>query len=213
MKFSWEFTNGLELGQLEYRGEIDLELISAMFRRGTHDGNFIGCYRATLPLECLTDEGEKLFRKLKPYSVEQSIIRAIISTGVPALSFNVIIGRPEDDERALATTYQRCLEISDLGESSAQSPIIYYNVYVLSLLPGTVDYRRYRSMLAFDLNKDPEVVTFYLGSLNTPHFSPFEITQARGTMASLLNNAALVRQQDETNFITSPRFRRLFTGN
>jgi radical SAM superfamily enzyme YgiQ (UPF0313 family) len=212
MGFNWEFTNGVEFGQLEHAGHIDYELINTMFRHEMKSDNLVGCYRATMPLENLTDQSSRLFRKLKPLGIIKDICQAVVASGVAALSFNLIIGRPDDDEHNLALSYQRCLELREVCKSINPSIQIYFNVYVLSLLPGTVDYRNFKHMIAFDLDRDPEVITFYLGSLQTQHFTPLEITQARGTLASLLNADGLIEDYDETRFLTSPRFEKLFCG-
>ncbi|UZJ57949.1 radical SAM protein [Pseudomonas sp. KU26590] len=212
MGFCWEFTNGIELGQFEHEGVVDHELIRVMFDSTVVNGDLIGCYRATLPLENLTDESSKLFRKLKPLGVIKNVLESIVNTGVHSLSFNVIIGRPEDDEHNLCLTYLRSEEIRSVCKAFNSKVQIYFNVYILSLLPGTVDFKRHHDRLAYDLNVDPEVITFYLGSLNTDYYSPLEITQARGAMAKMLNNDALIDDYDEVHYISSDRFERLFAS-
>lgn len=212
MGFCWEFTNGIELGQFEHEGVVDHDLIRVMFDSTVVNGDLVGCYRATLPLENLTDESSKLFRKLKPLGVIKNVLESIVNTGVHSLSFNVIIGRPEDDEYNLCLTYLRSEEIRSVCKAFNPKVQIYFNVYILSLLPGTVDFRRHHDRLAYDLSIDPEVITFYLGSLNTDYFSPLEITQARGAMAKMLNNDALIDDYDEVHYISSERFERLFAG-
>lgn len=212
MGFCWEFTNGIELGQFEHEGVVDHELIRAMFDSTVVNGDLVGCYRATLPLENLTDESSKLFRKLKPLGVIKNVLESIVNTGVHSLSFNVIIGRPEDDEHNLCLTYLRSEEIRNVCKAFNSKVQIYFNVYILSLLPGTVDFKRHHHRLVYDLNVDPEVITFYLGSLNTDYFSPLEITQARGAMAKMLNNDALIDDYDEVHYISSERFERLFAA-
>jgi hypothetical protein len=212
MGFCWEFTNGIELGQFEHNGVVDHELIKLMFDSKFVDGHLVGCYRATLPLENLTDDCSKLFRKLKPLGVIKDVLESIVMTGVNSLSFNVIIGRPEDDEYNLCLTFIRSIEIRDICKAFNHSVQVYFNIYVLSLLPGTVDFKRYHNLLAYNLDKDPEVITFYLGSLNTNFFTPLEITQARGAMAKLLNNDALIDDYDEVHYLSSERFEQLFTN-
>ncbi|HEY0514094.1 MAG TPA: radical SAM protein [Thermoanaerobaculia bacterium] len=209
--FSWEFTNGLEFGQYEHRGRIDHELIDAMFWRDLGGDAVRGCYRATIPLENLTDDSSRLFRKLKPLSRAKEVILALAETGIHSLTFNLIIGRPEDDEEVLRLSFDRCLEVREAVEAAARGTTAYFNVYNLSLLPGTVDYRHHRNLLAFDLERDPEVITFYLGCLRTPHFSPLEITQARGSLAKILNGDRMIHDYDENYYITSPRFLKLFS--
>jgi len=209
--FCWEFTNGIEFGQLERSGRLDQEVLDAMLWHEQTGERFDGCYRVTVPLENLTDRASSLFRKLKPIGSAAKVIRAMAATGVPALTFNLIIGRPEDSEDDLLLSYERCLAIRELCRAENDRTQVYFNVYVLSLLPGTIDFERHHDLLAFDLDVDPEVVTFYLGSLNTPHFTPLEITRARGTMTKLLNGDAAIHSYDETAYLTSPRFEALFS--
>lgn len=212
MGFTWEFTNGIEFGQYARNGVIDHELIETMFWHETRNGRHRGCYRATIPLENLTDESSHLFRKLKPLGESLPVIRAIAQTGVHSLTFNLIIGRPQDDEHVLRLSYDRCREVRDAVAESDSSVNTYFNVYVLSLFPGTVDFRQHKHMLAFDLEKDPEVVTFYLACLRTPHFSPLETTTARGTLAARLNDERLIATYDETRFLTDARFEAVLDG-
>jgi hypothetical protein len=206
--FAWEFTNGLEFGQLEHEGRIDTEIIEAMFWRGGHETRREGCYRATIPLENVLDLGPQLFRKLKDSSKSWPVIDAVAATGVDALSFNVIVGRPEDDVESLRTTYRRCEALRELVRERSPATDVYFNVYLLSLLPGTLDHRRFNHQLAYDLDEDPEVVTFYLGSMTTPNFTPEAITRARGSLASALNDDTLISDFDETHYLTSPELDR-----
>jgi len=212
MGFCWEFTNGIELGQFEYQGVVDHELIKVMFDSELVNGEHVGCYRATLPLENLTDDSSKLFRKLKPLGVIKAVLESIVNTGVHSLSFNVIIGRPEDDEYNLCLTYSRCQEIREICRQLNPSIQVYFNIYILSLLPGTVDFKHYHDRLQYDINVDPEVITFYLGSLKTSYFSPLEITQARGAMAKMLNSDVLIDDYDEVHYISCDRFEQLFAN-
>jgi radical SAM superfamily enzyme YgiQ (UPF0313 family) len=210
MGFTWEFTNGLEFGQYIHAGEIDYELIAAMFWHEATPAGARGCYRATIPLENLSDESSRLFRKLKSLGESKAVIKALAETGVNTLTFNLILGRPQDDEDVLRLSYLRCLEVKDLVASIDSRVNTYFNVYNLSLFPGTIDYRKLQSTLAFDLDRDPEVITFYLACLNTEHFTPLEMTQARGTLSSVLNGDRLIADFDEISYITHPRFERLF---
>jgi hopanoid C-3 methylase len=211
MGFTWEFTNGLEFGQYIYDGEIDYELIAAMFWHDFTDAAARGCYRATIPLENLTDDCSRLFRKLKPLGDSKAVIKALAETGVNTLTFNLIIGRPQDDEEVLRLSYLRCLEVKELVGLVDSRVNTYFNVYNLSLFPGTIDFRKLQHMLAFELDRDPEVITFYLACLQTDNATPLEMTQARGTLAAVLNGDRLIEDFDETSYITHPRFEKLFS--
>jgi hopanoid C-3 methylase len=209
MGFTWEFTNGLEFGQYIHQGRVDLELIETMFWHEMQGGRMRGCYRATLPLENLSDESSRLFRKLKPLGESGEVIKAVAQTGVNTLTFNLIVGRPQDDAGILKLSYDRCLWVKDLVARTHSDVNVYFNVYNLSLFPGTVDFRRLKHLLAFDIERDPEVVTFYLACLNTDYFSALEMTQARGTMTEKLNGSAKIADFDETFCLTHDKFKRL----
>jgi hypothetical protein len=79
------------------------------------------------------------------------------------------------------------------------------NVYFLSLLARTVDFRKFEHLLAYDI-PEPEVVTFYLGSLDPPNLTPEEMTRTRGSLAAALNLGALISAFDENEFLTAPEF-------
>jgi hopanoid C-3 methylase len=201
--YSWEFTNGIEFGQFELNGTIDTELIETMFWREHQEARTLGCYRATLPLEDVLDDGPLLFRKLKPASVGWPVIEAIADAGIDMLTFNVIVGRPNDDLSSLRITYDRCVALRERVREHAPDTGVYFNVYLLSLLPGTQDFRRYHDLLAYDLDLDPEVVTFYLGSMKTEHFDPEGFTRARGSLSSALNDDSLIGDFDESHYLRS----------
>jgi radical SAM superfamily enzyme YgiQ (UPF0313 family) len=205
MGFSWEFSNGLQFGLFEKDESIDEELINVMFWNTCDaNGNISGCYRATIPLENLADENFRKFRKLKKYNIQKQIIQTIAQQNVSILNFNLIIGRPEDDINIVKLSYDRCCEVKELVRTKGNT-LPFFNVYNLSLLPGTVDYRKYKNLLAFDLEKDPEVITFYLGSLNTSFFDAFDITAVRGSMAQKLNGENLIKDIDEVRYITNDK--------
>lgn len=209
-EFNWEFTNGLEFGLFYRDGLIDQELIDSLFYHKFERDKFVGCFRATIPLENVTDENFKAFRKLRQLDVGIDIIRSIVSTGVSSLTFNVIIGRPEDDEDTLVITYQRCMLIKRIVTEMNPKLRIYFAVFIATLLPGTKDFRLYKDLLAFDLDTDPEIITVFAGCMKTPHFSPLQITQARGSMAMMLNSESLINDYDENYFITSDYYLGLF---
>lgn len=212
MEFAWEFTNGLEFGQYLHQGRIDYELIETMFwHRPQNEGGVQGCYRATIPLESLTDSGVNLFRKLKPFGESEMIIRTLADTGINGLTFNLIIGRPQDDQLAITSSLQRCRSIQKIITETHSDVNMYFNVYCLSIFPGTMDYKRLNHMLAFDIERHPEIITFYLGCLQTPFFSPLELTCVRGTLASVLNEHRLIAEFDEIRFLTHSKFERMLS--
>jgi hypothetical protein len=126
------------------------------------------------------------------------------------LTFNLIIGRPQDDEEVLRLSYRRCLEVKELVASVDSRVNCYFNIYNLSVFPGTIDFRKLQHLLAFQLDRDPEVITFYLACLNTGS-TPLEMTQARGALSVALNGR-LIEDFDEVSYITHPRFEKMFSA-
>ena len=72
----------------------------------------------------------------------------------------------------------------------------YFNVFNLSLLPGARDYQTLNSLLAFDIEENPEVIGIFLSAINTDHFSYWDIYQKRLEMTNMLNDRETHRIYD-----------------
>lgn len=185
--FAWEFGNGLEIGKFMVDGRIDMELIEKMFYHGIKGGKHVGCYRLYTPLESLHLEPNKVHRKLKPYDQELEIIEAIASTGIPMMTFGIIIGRPDDDEESLKLTEERCLEIKRLVE--AKGVDAYFSPYLDVLLPGTPDYGKYEKFLKYDIERYPELYHFHTSTIQTKSFAPENLTVLKRELEERLNGS------------------------
>ena len=193
--FSWEFANGLEFGKFVDIGEIDTELMGALFWNDQTGERWRGCYRVQIPLEFLGDDPTRKYRKLRSFETELEILDAVLDFGVDYQTFNVIIGHPGDDDAAIATYLDRCLQLRDALLARSPQMVPYFNVFNRTLLPGTRDYREQRHQLEFDIERDPEVISVYLSPMNTDTLTYYELFQHRVRMVQELNGT-LVDQYD-----------------
>ena len=195
--FSWEFANGLEFGKFLDSGEVDLELMAALFWNDTKGERWRGCYRVQIPLEFLGEDPGKKFNKLRGFDEELEILEAVLDFGVLYQTFNVIIGHDGDDHRAIDTYLNRCLQLRSalLAHDSGATP--YFNIFNRTLLPGTRDFKKQEHLLEFDIARDPEIISVYLSPMNTEHLSYYELFERRVQMNSELNGD-MIDQYDGT---------------
>jgi hypothetical protein len=193
--FSWEFANGLEFGKFLDSGEVDTELMAALFWSDRTRDRWQGCYRVQIPLEFLGEDPTRKFNKLRCFEEELAVLKAVLDFGVNYQTFNVIIGHDGDDENAIKTYLDRCLRLKDalLSHSSEVAP--YFNIFNRTLLPGTKDFRLQQHTLEFDIERDPEVISVYLAPMNTAHLSYYELVERRIHMIQELNGT-LIDQYD-----------------
>jgi hypothetical protein len=182
--FTWEFSNGVEIGKLATNGKIDKELIEILF--GYENGS--GCYRSYIPLERVDVDAS--YKKLKPFDIEMVILYKIVQQKVPLLNIGVIIGNPQETYESLKVTEERMKYIMDeIRETSGGKTTPYANIFLHIPIPGTNDHRRsYREgRLAFDINTNPELFNFYTSVIDGDTFSCFDITKLRREIALRLN--------------------------
>jgi len=184
--FAWEFGNGLEIGKLMSNSHIDEELIEKMFYHDIKEGKWVGAYRLYTPLESLHQEPQKVYRKLRPYDQELEIIKAIASTGIPMMTFGIILGRPDNDNKeSLKLTEERCLEVKEMVEEMGTQT--YFTPFLDILLPGTPDYRKYKNLLKYDMEQYPELFQFHTATIKTKEFIPEELTRLKREMEERIN--------------------------
>jgi len=154
------WANGLELrkatrGRGLVRAGNDLapdeELISALWG---WDGT-TGCYHAFIPAERPL-HGRENYAKLLPWKAHCDILKSIVRTGVPALTYGCIIGFEDDDDRSLSLLEEGVSGLYD--ELRAINPQIIFQIapFSLSPIPGTPQGTRVREsgLLRFP---DPEI--------------------------------------------------------
>ena len=145
--FSWEFANGLEFGKFMDIGQVDTELMSALFWSDQTGDRWRGCYRVQIPLEFLGEDPNRKFRKLRSFETELEILDAMLDYGVNYQTFNVIIGHEHDDADAIDTYLDRCLRLREALRTRSASVVPYFSIINRTLLPGTRDYREQLQLL------------------------------------------------------------------
>ena len=193
--FSWEFANGLEFGKFLDTGAVDTELLEALFWSDRGEARWRGCYRVQIPLEFLGEAPTMKFNKLRSFDEELLILDAMLDYGVDFQTFNVIIGHEGDDRTALDVYLDRCTRLKQALLDRSSSVVPYFNVFNRTLLPGTADFRDQSGSLAFDIERDPEVISVYLAPMGTASLGYYELLQARIRMMGELNGD-LVGQYD-----------------
>ena len=195
MGFSWEFANGLEFGKFLDTGTIDTELMEVLFWSDRTGERWRGCYRVQIPLEFLGEAPTLKFNKLRAFEQELEILTAMLDYGVDYQTFNVIIGHEGDDDAAIATYLARCVRLKDALCSRSATVQPYFNIFNRTLLPGTKDFRLHHERLAFDVERDPEVISVYLAPMDTEHLSYYDLVRHRIRMMRELNGT-MVDQYD-----------------
>ncbi|MEK8019634.1 MAG: hypothetical protein VSS75_022400 [Candidatus Parabeggiatoa sp.] len=167
--------NGLELkkatlGRGINRGNPDLtpdeELIAALWG---WDGK-VGCYHAYIPAERPVF-GRENYKKLLPWQEHCDVIKAIVRTGVPNLTYGVIIGFADESEETLLRLEEAILALySDL---LAINPSLKFQVspFAISPIPGTPQwiFVRQSGLLQFE---DPSIFGgLWTPSVNTHYLS------------------------------------------
>lgn len=159
--------NGLELrkatrGRGMARSDSDLspdeELIQALWG---WDGQ-VGCYHAFIPAERPL-HGRENYAKLLPWREHCDLLKAIVRTGVPTLTYGVIIGFEDDDDRSMQQLEEGVMALHE--ELLALNPALLFQIapFSISPIPGTPQGIKFREsgLLRFD---DPEI----FGGLWTP---------------------------------------------
>lgn len=161
------WANGLELrkatrGRGMARSDTDLapdeELINALWGWNGE----VGCYHAFIPAERPL-HGRENYAKLLPWREHRELLKAIVRSGVPTLTYGCIIGFDDDDEGTLERLEEGVMELHE--DLLAINPGLLFQIapFSLSPIPGTPQGHKFREsgLLRFD---DPEI----FGGLWTP---------------------------------------------
>ena len=172
--------NGLELkkatlGHGINRGKInfapDEELIASLWGwNGT-----VGCYHAYIPAE-RPAFGRENYAKLLPWQEHCDTLKAIVRTGIPNLTYGIIIGFADENEESLLHLEEA---ISELYHSLLTiNPRLNFQVSPFSLfpIPGTAQWNQLHKsgLLQFD---DPSIFGgLWTPSVNTHYLSYKQIS-------------------------------------
>lgn len=195
--FAWEFANGIEFGKFMDGGTFDHELANCLLGSEVKDGVRTGCYRVQIPLDNMNVK-KKRFPKLLGFDEQIDTLATMLTDhGVGHQTYDLFIGYPEHDHAAIDQFTDYCLRLKEeLTGLAGDAYVPYFNVFNLSLLPGARDYTTLNSLLAFDIEENPEVIGIFLSAINTEHFSYWEIYQKRLEMTRLLNDRETHRLYD-----------------
>ena len=199
--------NGLELrkmtlgrGQCGKRENLtpDEELINAIYHWDGRKGTLAGYLPAERPIF-----GRESYAKLVPWQEHKLIVRTIVGTGVPMISYGVIIGLPDDDEEALLRLEEALWEVYEEVKSINPDIIFQVSPFVISPILGTPQGETIRQsgLLRFD---DPALFAgFWTASVDTKHLSYEQVSDWQFRLA---------RVGDSKNLQIPQRFRTLSAG-
>ena len=173
----------------------DQELIDAVWG---WDGR-TGCYQGYLPAERPTF-GRENYAKLLPWQEHVTLVKAIVRTGVPDITYGVIVGLSDDSQDSMLGLEEAILELH--GEVMKINPDLIFNVtpYAIRPLPGTPQAVQLRSagLLRFE---DPAIIGgFWTACADTKYMSYEEVSDWQSRLASI-GSAGLLDWQT----ITGPR--------
>jgi len=133
------FPNGLELAKATLgRGAKggnptpDEELVNALWG---WDGQ-VGCAHAYIPAE-RPIMGPRAYPKLLELEHHKRMLRAIVRTGVPRISYGVIIGLEEDSDESMQTLLEQILLLRDELKAVNPSLVFWLVPFCIRPIPGT----------------------------------------------------------------------------
>ncbi|MBI5347508.1 MAG: cobalamin B12-binding domain-containing protein [Candidatus Aenigmarchaeota archaeon] len=164
--FAWEFPNGIEIGYLVRNNVIDKELMRLIFNHEKMAGKFIGCYRAYIPLETFDPALKLNYPKLPDTETTFDLLKSIIKTKIPFLTFGVMIFGLENN-----ATIEKMYEFNDKIRTYSGSFGIKISWDIFSSMPiiGTPFYDQLKrsKSLVFSVKKYPELYNFYFCVFNS----------------------------------------------
>jgi hypothetical protein len=184
MGFAWEFPNGLEIGRFIRNGEVDDELMEAMFSHSIDpaSGRVTGAYRVYVPLE--TFERRSDYKKLKGAVDQNRVLTRLARAGLPEIDFGVVLP-PSATEDTFAATRDGYLNVRDIVESNGVTKARYA---VFHLIPIAL----FRSMKTkYTVDDFPEGWNFYFPVYDGEHFSARQLFERR---------LKLIKEIDPANF-------------
>lgn len=174
--------NGLELKKVTLgrginRGTQDLtpdeELIAALWG---WDGK-VGCYHAYIPAERPVF-GRENYKKLLPWQEHCEIVKAVARTGVPHLTYGLIIGFEDDSEETLQRLEEAVYEL--YHELMQINPALKFQVSPFSIFPiqGTPQSDQFRQSGLVQFEEDYSIFGgLWTPSINTRYLSYKDISR------------------------------------
>jgi hypothetical protein len=184
MGFAWEFPNGLEIGRLIKNGEVDDELMEAVFSHSVDpkSGRITGAYRVYVPLE--TFERRTDYKKLKSNVEQNKILTQLARMGLPEIDFGVVLP-PSATEETFSATRDGYMHVKDIVETNGKTKARYA---VFHLIPIAL----FRAMKTkYTVEDFPEGWNFYFPVYDGQHLSARQLFERR---------LKLIKEIDVSNF-------------
>jgi hypothetical protein len=142
-----------------------------------------GCFQAYLPAERPT-AGRESYAKLLPWKEHCALMRAIVRTGIPDLTYGVIVGLPDDSHETLEELERAIVELS--ADLKSINPALSFRVspFAIRPLPGTSQdqFLRQSGLLRFE---DPAIVGgFWTACADTHHLGYEEVSDWQSRLAA-----------------------------
>ena len=179
--------NGLELqkatlGRGLPKGDLtpDLELVKAVWG---WDGK-LGCYHAFIPAERPL-AGAESYRKLLPWLEHCQMLKAIVESGTPYITYAIIVGLPEDSNESLLRLEEAIIELYE--KLLTINPNLLFRVvpFAIRPLPGTpqgVNLRK-ENLLRFE---DPAILGgFWTACADTYYLTYEEVSDWQLRLAKI----------------------------
>lgn len=214
MGFAWEYFNGIEISKLIMGdGTIDHELIDILFSHEYVGNRFVGCYRSYIPLENLRDDTPNKISKFRTlvnfdnvldFKLELKIIREILKTRLPMIGFGLLVCTPDEHEDFLELNRKRCIEIKEMIHKENSTLIdslktrILFHVFTQILLPGTPDYDKHMTRIAFSYDEYPELSNFITSVINGSNFAYYEMFAEKVKLSESINDKEIIDSFRET---------------
>ena len=139
LDLSWMWPNGLELRKMTWgRGYADAdltpdeELLNALI--GWQGGK--GCFHLYVPAERPLN-GRENYSKLLPWREHCDMMKAVVRTGVPALTYGCIIGFEDDSDESLSQLEEGVGTLFEELRTINPALDVQVAAYALSPIPGT----------------------------------------------------------------------------
>ena len=143
-----------------------------------------GCYNAYIPGERPVF-GDQAYDKLLPWEQHIALMRAIVRTGVPDITYGVIVGMPNDGHDDFARLEELLYDLWRILKS--ENPALRFRIspFAIRPLPGTSQTRELEKegLVAFD---DPAICGgFWTACANTRHLSYEEVSDWQSRFAAI----------------------------
>ena len=184
MGFAWEFPNGLEIGRFIRNGQIDEELLGAIFRQSVDPvtGRLSGAYRIYVPIETFDRRND--YKKLKDTDDQDRILTWLARSGIAEIDFGVVIP-PTATEETFSRTRDGYLGIKNIISSNGKTKA---RCAVFHLIPIAL-YRKMKTK--YSIQDFPEGWNFYFPVYDGDHFSARQLFERR---------LKLIKEIDPPNF-------------